>query len=70
LSVNASFFKQEEGTIDHLMAECPFMSNNECLMSHDEVYAHLPYSVCRAVDIKTMDRYTHIHTHTHAQTSM
>jgi hypothetical protein len=31
------FFKQQEGTIDHLMAECPFVSNNECLKRHDEV---------------------------------
>jgi len=53
------FFKQEEETIDYLTSECPFMLNNECLMGHDEVYAHLHYSICRAVDIRTMDRYTH-----------
>ena len=45
------------------MSECPFMSNNECLMRHDEVYAHLHYSICRAVDIKMTDRYTHTHIH-------
>jgi hypothetical protein len=54
------FFKQEEESIDHLTSECPFMSNNECLMRHSEVYAYLHYSICRAVDIKTTDRYTHM----------
>jgi hypothetical protein len=35
---------------------------------HDEVCAHLHYSVCRALGIETTDKgYTHPHTHTHTK---
>jgi hypothetical protein len=47
--------KQPEETIDHLTSGCPILAKNEYLMRHDEVGAHLHYSVCRALGIEMTD---------------
>jgi hypothetical protein len=57
--------KQHEETIDHLISGCPILAKNEYLMRHDKVGAHLHYSMCKALDIKTTDKW-----YTHVQTSM
>ena len=57
--------KQHEETIDHLTSGCPILAKNEYLMRHDKVGAHLHYSMCKALDIKTTDKW-----YTHTQTSM
>jgi hypothetical protein len=46
---------QHKETTDHLTSGCPILVKNEYLMRHDNVYAHLHYSICKALDIKTTD---------------
>jgi hypothetical protein len=46
---------QHEETTDYLTSGCPILVKNEYLMRHDKVYAHLHYSICKALDIKTTD---------------
>jgi hypothetical protein len=55
--------KQHEETIDHLTSRCPILEKNEYLMRHDKLGAHLHYSICKALSIKTTDIwYTNTHT--------
>jgi hypothetical protein len=49
--------KQHEETIDHLTSGCPIMAKNEYLMRHDNVGAHLHYSICKALSIKMTDKW-------------
>jgi hypothetical protein len=44
--------KQHEETIDHLTSGSPILAKNECLMRHDNVCAHLRYSICKALGIE------------------
>jgi len=59
------FCKQHEETIDHLTSGWLILAKNDYVMRHNEVCAHLHYSICKALGIKTMDKW-----HTHTQTSM
>jgi hypothetical protein len=53
--------KQYEETIEHLTSGCPILAKNEYLMRHDRVGAHLHYSICKALGIKTTEKwYTHM----------
>jgi len=53
--------KQHEETIDHLTSGCPILAKNEYLMRYDNVCAHLHYSICKALDTETTDKwYTHM----------
>ena len=53
--------KQHEETIDHLTSGCPILAKNEYFMRHDEVRAHLHYSICKALGIETTYKwYTHM----------
>ena len=53
--------KQHEETIDHLTSGCPILAKNEYLMRHNKVCTHLHYSVCKALDNETTDKwYTHM----------
>ena len=46
---------QHEEITDHLTSVCPILVKNEYLMRHNKVYAHLHYSICKALGIKTTD---------------
>jgi hypothetical protein len=59
--------KQHQEAIDHLTSECPILVKNRYLMTHDKVGAHLCYSICKALGIKTTDKW---YIHTHTKTSM
>jgi len=53
--------KQHEDTIDHLTLGCPILAKNEYLMRHDKVCTHLHYSICKALETETTDKwYTHM----------
>jgi len=45
--------KQHEETIDHLTSGCPIFAKNEYLMRHDNVCAHLHYSIRKALGTGT-----------------
>ena len=57
--------KQHEETTDHLTSGCPILAKNEYLMRHDKFYTRLHYSICKALDTETTDKW-YIHTHTQA----
>jgi hypothetical protein len=57
--------KQHEETTDHLTTECPILTKNAQLMRHKKAGAHLHYSICKALHIKTIDKW-----YAHTQTSM
>jgi len=62
--------KQHEETIDHLTSGCPILANNEYLMRHDKVCAHLHYSIYKALKRHTHTHTHHTHTtHTHTHTT-
>ena len=45
----------------YLTSECPILAKNEYLMRHDKVCSHMHYSICKALDIETTDKwYTHM----------
>jgi hypothetical protein len=53
--------KQHEETIDHLTSGFPILAKNEYLMRQDKICTHLHYSICKALDIATTDKwYTHM----------
>jgi hypothetical protein len=56
--------KQHEDTTDRRISGCSILANNEYLMRHDKVGAHLHYSMCKAIGIETTDKCTHTHTYT------
>ena len=49
--------KLHEETIDHLTSGCPILAKNEYLMRNDKVCRHLHYSICKALDIETTDKW-------------
>jgi hypothetical protein len=56
-------YRQHEEAIDHLISWCHIVANNEYLMRHDKICAHVYYSICKALGIETSDiLYTHTHT--------
>jgi hypothetical protein len=57
--------KQHEDTTDNLTSGCPILAKNEYLMRHDKFGAHLHYSICKPLGIKTTEKW-----YTHSQTSM
>jgi hypothetical protein len=59
--------KQHKETIDHPTSGCPILAKNEYLMRHGKVGVPLHYSICKALGIKTIDKW---YTQTHTQTSM
>ena len=53
--------KQHIETIDHLTMGCPILAKNEYLMRHDKVCTQLHYSIRKALDTETIDKwYTHM----------
>ena len=53
--------KQHEETIDNLTSGCLILAKNEHFMRHDKVCTHLHYSICKALDTETTDKwYTHM----------
>jgi hypothetical protein len=57
--------QQHEENIDYLTAGCPILANNEFLIRHSKVGAHLHYSVCKAPGNEMTDKW-----YTRTQTSM
>jgi hypothetical protein len=57
--------QQREETIDYLTAGCPILANNEYLIRHNKVGAHLHYSVCKDLGNEMIEKL-----YTHTQTSM
>jgi hypothetical protein len=54
-------YKQHEEIIDHLTSGCPFLAKSDYLMTHTKVCVHLHYSICKALGIKTTEKwYTHM----------
>ena len=49
--------KQHEETIDHLTSGCLILANNEYLMGHDTLRAHLYYSVRKALGFETTKKW-------------
>ena len=48
---------QHEETIDHLTSGSPILAKNEYLMRNDKVCTHLQYSICKALNIETTDKW-------------
>jgi len=54
-------YKQHEENIDNLTSWYPILGKNEYLMTHDNVYSHLYYSIYKALGTETTDKwYTHM----------
>jgi hypothetical protein len=51
------FCKQLEETIDHSTSECTILAKNEYLMGHDKVCTHFHYSISKALDTETTDKW-------------
>jgi len=52
--------QQHEETMDYLTAGCPILANNEYLIRHNKVGAHVHYSICKAPGNEMTDKwYTH-----------
>jgi len=49
--------KQHEETIDHLTSGCSILVQNKDLMRNDYIYAHLHYSICKALGTETTDEW-------------
>jgi hypothetical protein len=58
--------KEHEESIDHLTSGCLILARNEYLMRHDKAFAHSHYSICKALDIETTDKW-HARMHAHNQ---
>ena len=56
--------KQRDETADNLTSGSPILEKNECVMRHGKICAHLHYSVRKALNIETTEKW-HTHTHTH-----
>jgi len=56
-------YNEHGEAIDHLTIGCPIVANNEYLMRHDKVCAHLHCSICRTLGNEMRDKW-HTHTHT------
>jgi hypothetical protein len=69
ISSKCRLCKQHEEIIDHLTSGFPILAKIEYLTRHHRVGAHLHYSICKALGIKTTEKW-YTHTHTHTQTSM
>jgi hypothetical protein len=53
---------KEHENIDHVTSGCLILAKNEYLIRHYKVGVHLHYSICKALGIKTTDKwYTHTH---------
>jgi hypothetical protein len=59
-------YNEHGEAIDHLTTGCPIVANNEYLMRHDKVCAHLHCSICRTLGNEMRDKW---HTHTHPNPS-
>jgi hypothetical protein len=53
--------KQHEETIDHITSGCPSLAKIEYLIRHNNVCAHLHYSICTALGFEMTNKwYTHM----------